>query len=322
MIADICLRSNSGDCRAFFDRCSRAARASRQMRKTIVLLIMLMSRPVIAQIRSGTIVVFDFTKDELVVAADSRSITKPGVPPGESCKIAAFHHEFIFTNVGSISYVRIDPTDPIADWNNTDIAKESLHNASEGMNLTDTYMDAVVNYWANIVEGHWNDLCRANRRQCTNDNVGLGPLSTISQRTELTTGIFVGAKGLPLRGAAIYFDSDLAKIFNPVGHTIGVALSHCWPCGQGEQLCAAGSHVDVAAQFCSDRKPDTKLSLRTTLRRADEHAKLAVEIVEKTIDAYEQTAGDVGGPVDAVTITKGGKIIWNSLKNNCPDNQD
>lgn len=64
------------------------------------------------------------------------------------------------------------------------------------------------------------------------------------------------------------------------------------------------------------------MSVRTPLTGADEHVKLAVELVEETIDNYEKTSGDVGGEVDAVTITKDRGITWNSRKHNCPDNQD
>jgi hypothetical protein len=46
------------------------------MRKNLLVLIVLMSYPTFAQISSGTIIIFNFTKDELVVAADSRGISE------------------------------------------------------------------------------------------------------------------------------------------------------------------------------------------------------------------------------------------------------
>ncbi|MFY9906413.1 MAG: hypothetical protein WAK62_14765, partial [Terriglobales bacterium] len=120
----------------------------------------------------------------------------------------------------------------------------------------------------------------------------------------------------------IEFDSSFAKFLKHVSYEIGEALAQCWPCGQGERVCIAGSHLDVAAQFCSTRKPDTKLIVRTALTGADEHTKLAVAIAEKTIDTHEKSAGDVGGKVDVVTVTRDGGITWNARKEDCPKNQD
>lgn len=290
------------------------------MKEKILVLVLLMAYPASSQISTGTIVIINLSKDEIVVAADSRSIDGRSAPDNSYCKIAVLRHQFVFTSVGGVKYAK-GPIDIIQDWNNTDVARDALGNATKGMIIDDAYMDAVVTYWAKIIENDWNSLCRVNRGQCTNKVEPLG-LASRTQPTELTGGVFVGAKGLFVRAATIDFDNDIEKLFNPVDYKIDSTLSQCWPCGQGEKICAAGSHVDVAAQFCSVRKPGTQLSVRTVLHGADEHARLAVEIVEKTIDAYEQNAGDVGGSVDAITLTKSGTMTWNARKPNCPDNQD
>lgn len=290
------------------------------MRKSILVFVVLMSYPTFAQISSGTIIIFNLTQDEIVVAADSRRKSDDGTAPDDSyCKIAAFRHQFIFTSAGRVGYKKVNPADTIESWNNIDVARDALQNATKGMIVDDTYMEAVSAYWGAIIKNHWNLLCLFNRSKCAAD---VGLLSIAPQEQLLTDGIFVGGKGLIIKGASVYFSSDLTKSFAPVDYRIGTSLGNCWPCGQGERICAAGSHVDIAAQFCSEQKPRTKLSVRTALIGADEHVKLAVEIVEKTIDAYERTAGDVGGPVDAITITKDGKISWNARKHECPVNQD
>jgi hypothetical protein len=46
---------------------------------------------------------------------------------------------------------------------------------------------------------------------------------------------------------------------------------------------------------------------------------LPVKIVELTIDAYEKTAGDVGGEVDIVVLSKEGGVTWLQRKQNCPE---
>jgi hypothetical protein len=292
---------------------------NRCMRKSLAL-ITLMAYPTFAQVSSGTSIILNFTKDEIVVAADSRSVNDDGsVPDNSYCKIAEIRHQFIFTSAGRVRYKKVNPADTIEGWNNTDAARNALQNATKGMNIDDTYMEGVAAYWGAVIKGHWTPLCLLNQQKCAS-NVGL--LGVAPHQEVLTDGIFVGAKGMFLKGASVYFDTDYTKLLNPVYYGIGTSLGHCWPCGQGEQICAAGSHVDVAAQFCAERKPETKLSIRTALTGADKHVKLAVKIVEKTIDTYDRAVGDVGGPVDAVTATKDGKITWNARKHNCPENQD
>jgi hypothetical protein len=106
-----------------------------------------------------------------------------------------------------------------------------------------------------------------------------------------------------LGGAEIDFDA--ANFLTPIRYTTHRDMAKCWPCGQGEQLCAAGVHLEVAAHACSERKLATKMSVRTPLTGADEHVKLAVELVEETTDNYEKTSGDVGGEVELRALRLG-----------------
>ena len=144
---------------------------------------------------------------------------------------------------------------------------------------------------------------------------------TEAHQGALTSGIFLGAEGLLLSAATVFFDA--AHLGDPVGYQTGKRMAHCWSCGQeqGKQICAAGSHIDVAAKFCSKRKPHSQIRTRTPLQGASEDAKLPVKIAELTIDTYEKSPGDVGGKVDVVLLTKG-RIHWLQRKPNCPDNQD
>jgi hypothetical protein len=298
-------------------------RKLRIVEQRCLVFVVLMSYQALAQISSGTSIIFNLTKDEIVVAADSRGVNDTAPPDDSECKISAFRHQFIFVTVGKTRYTRLNPTDPLESWDNADAARSALSNASKDMVIDNAYMDAVANYWASIIKSHWDRLCTLNQLKCMPPNSDLAGLGMLNPWVAgLTTGIFVGAKGLFIKGAVIEFDSDFRKFLNHVDYKIGDKLAQCWPCGQGEQVCAAGSHMDVAAQFCTERKPNTKLSVRTPLIGADEHAKLAVEIVEKTIDNYEKSVGDVGGEVDAVTITRDGNLTWNHLKKGCQENQD
>jgi hypothetical protein len=147
----------------------------------------------------------------------------------------------------------------------------------------------------------------------------------LAYKTEgLTLGIFIEADGgiIYLKGARIRFDNTLTSS-DPISTQFG-ELGDCWPCGQENKgkICALGVHLDVAAKFCSERNADSKIYLRTPLSGASTFTELPIKIAELTVDAYEKSAGDVGGKVDSVTITNDGGIIWNSHKPNCSQDQN
>src|ERR1700721_4571847 len=67
--------------------------------------IALFSPRVLAQADSGTIVVINFAKDEVVVAADSRAIRQDtGVPDNDNCKVAVFPPQFISGGLGAPAF--------------------------------------------------------------------------------------------------------------------------------------------------------------------------------------------------------------------------
>ena len=138
--------------------------------------------------------------------------------------------------------------------------------------------------------------------------------------TELTFGIFavIGNDGPVYRLGAVRADGIPPTITKETG-----VLSECWKCG-GSDVCAMGKHLDIAAQFCSERtaNPDRPIVNKTALTDPDVFVRTAAKIVELTVDAYGETAKDVGGPVDVATLRKGGSVYWNAIKDNCSKNQE
>jgi hypothetical protein len=283
------------------------------MSKKIFMLFLFIAYPARAQIGSGTIVVINISKNQVAVAADSRQLLgqNTATPNDSYCKIAAFGHQFIFTSVGINSFNSFRP-DLIKSWDNIELARDAIQNVS-GAKGADPRIDTIATNWANAVGTRWNS------------RYFLQPIP-IKQEAEanngqITSGIFIQAKGLLMRAVVISFNP--ANLLAPIEYQMGPALGSCWPCGQaqGAQICAGG-HLDVVAKYCFDRKENTEIRTRTHLIGANAHTRLAVKIAELTIDTYERTTGDVGGKVDAVTLDNNGGITWNSRKANCPDNQD
>jgi hypothetical protein len=285
------------------------------MRKSTVMLIVLMANGAAAQVVSGSIVIFNFTKDEFVVAADSLAGNKDtGVPDYSHCKIATFGHKFIFVSVGNAGWSNATGKGPVQSWGNIELARNAIHSANKQTCGAD--LDSITAQWAEEVKSRWDLVNRLDRSQAIN--------IAAANNGQFTAGVFIG-KRLTMEVATIGYNAH--KLVDPI--EIGMAkgsdaITSCWPCGQlqGHKICGAGVHLDVAAKFCSERKHGDSINVRTLLRGASESTKLAVKIVEMTIDTYEKTAKDVGGAVDAVTITKGGRIRWLARKDNCPENQD
>lgn len=248
------------------------------------------------------------------MAADSLAVNNDtGTPNYSYCKIAAFGHKLVFTSVGSATWFNPSGQGPVQSWDNIELARNAFHSIQEQESATD--LGSIRAQWAEDVKGHWNLIDRFDRQRAIN--------IAAANYGQFTAGIFIG-KGLEMKFAAIKYNVN--KLIDPIEIAIadGDAITPCWPCGQlqGRKICGAGLHLDVAAKFCSERRHGDRIDIRTRLRGASVSTKLAVKIVEMTIDAYEKTAGDVGGKVDTITITKDGSPTWNSLKDGCPDNQD
>jgi hypothetical protein len=266
-----------------------------------------------AQADSGTIVVINFAKDEVVVAADSRAIRQDtGAPDDSYCKVAVFRHQFIFASVGASRF--LDHATGKTLWDNNDLARQAARaSQSHDRQVSDLYAAAVD--WAQAVKSHW-DGHREDARKIPGPRGG-----------QITAGEFMD-KSLAIEIGEIRFDPE--NKFDPIRENIGLPPDNrCWPCsadGQTSRICVAGKHADVAKKFCAQKrresKSEDKISVRAPLNAPTRAAELATKIVELTIDAYEKTAGDVGGPVDVVSVSKDGTVTWYARKSSCPENQD
>jgi hypothetical protein len=282
------------------------------MKKNIFILILLVAYPAPAGVISGSIIVFNFTKDRIVVAADSLAGNNDsGIPDYSRCKIAAFGHQLIFTTIGNVGWSNSAGQGSLQAWDNMELARNIIH--SKRQCCTD--LDGIASQWAQDVKSRWdlvNQLDRQRAMNIASANAG-----------QFTAGIFIG-KNLTMKLEIVGYNMNNALDPVEIKTGDGAGISPCWPCGQlqGGRICAAGHHLDVAAKFCSERKHGDTIDVRTRLNGASESTKLAVKVVEMTIDAYEKVAGDVGGKVDSITMTKEGTITWNSRKTNCPNNQN
>lgn len=277
------------------------------MTKAAHLIISLVAYLVMSQSSSATIIIINFTDDKIVVAADSLSLNiTTGDRDYSYCKIAAFQRQVVFTSVGGLRFTDTNSNSVV--WDNIPMAREAARVSLQGGGKNVDVQTAVIN-WANAVQRSFDGISLPELKNASRANGG-----------QLTAGAFVGPQ-LSFRAATVGL---VENSLHPVQYQIFDELATCWPCGEEseEKVCAAGRHFDVAEKFCAQRKRGAKLSIRTRLHKGSKAAKLAAKIVELTIDTYGDTAKDVGGSVDVVTISKDGRITWNARKENCPENQD
>lgn len=126
------------------------------MRKALLIFIALMAYPADAQVISGSIVIFNFTKDKTIVAADSLAINHDiGAPDYSHCKIAAFGHQLIFTSVGNTGW---SDSGRIV-WDNSGLARDAFHSAEHGeQGAIDP--NGIASLWARDLKSHWSMVSR------------------------------------------------------------------------------------------------------------------------------------------------------------------
>ena len=290
---------------------------------------MAMAYSACAQVISGTVIVINRTEDQLIVAADSRVTTTqfpsapnppfgavpsapilsgPVVsPPNDSyCKIAVLKNQVIFTAVG-----HPDTQGRLASVNTFDEARSAV-NETKKTSAGQSHLEEVANNWCARMKNKWNDVAREN----------LFEVMDLAKQGDLIGGVFAEASQGKIYVKAAHVTATVNNTLIPLPNIECSLVDLQWTgCGQqdGKQMNIDG-HSDVATNFCSERKSNSKISVRTPLKCANSDTELAVQLVELTIDA-SGSGGDVGGNVDAVTLSKDGRITWNSNPD-CPENQD
>ena len=280
------------------------------MTKIVLVLFAIVSHPSMAQITFGTVIILNFTKDKLIVAADSRG-SRLGKADDLQCKLTQFHHRLLFTSSGAVGYH--SPSPAIAGWHNDTVARVVVR-AAVKQNHGKINMATISDDWTKTIVQKWQIQLGIDREHVIQAAEG--------GHGALTVGFFAQAVA-----GTIDWIVDIVKFDFPYTQSITSLsikkLSFCWPCGQtsGEQLCAGGE-VDIATQVCSEldsHKSVSKLASKAERGWAADEI-LPVSVAETVAD--RDRSGDIHGPIDAIELTKAGKIRWLRRKSNCPRNLD
>lgn len=289
------------------------------MRRTLVTFIILTSALGQAQVGSpaghGTIIVLDFSKDKLSIAADSR-ITHDNKPPDDTfCKIEVFRHRIVFTQMGSIGYDR-GSTDSFPSWRNSDFARRAVAEKSSPEKDPDVELNDIASIWASSLAYRWNQAYRTSPEIVERTARPGGELLTGAVFAEAVNDaihwIFVGVGLNP-------------TLTPPQVQAFTAHLHDCWACGAGEKVCAM-ARPNIAEEFCtqsSQRAKDEAAQWSPSAElagRVSRETLHAVRLVDDTI-AFDPVGG-LGGGIDSLELHNDGMIRWVFRKESCPENED
>jgi hypothetical protein len=267
-------------------------------------LLMLCSvQPTAAQIEHGSVGVIYYTPEKIVMAADSRVSPGSGapIPPAnDGCKLAAIDGKIVFVSTGLVR---------TASWDNNDIIRSAYSKVKSAHPKVSEYLLEIAKEWAVMVRDRFNSVALLQSqlfRRMISDN-GPGAL-TIAHMG-----------GLSGTGELVLFQMSVTPNVSSTG---AVGSAGPIPACSNHNFCASGV-INVVLEFVnslSERAKREALEWRPpkgTLSRDYDIFK-AKRLVELTI--LHQDGKDVGGPIDAVQLSRDGSIHWQALKSICPGN--
>jgi hypothetical protein len=262
--------------------------------------IAVVAYPANAQVGSGSVVIFQLTKDKFVIAADSRVTLADRPPTDDECKIVAFaSNRVIYANTGGNGYTNRGIMDSMPSWSAVDEARSAIL-AERAIEPTDamTAVNRISAVWENSMLTRWSQQMSHNAE---------GVISIASKyHGGLTNGIFVAARrgSIAIALTGIVLDNGVIKVVRPTKMDCEKG-----PCGSGE--------MDVFNKYTADgkefMKADSKNLKSFELIRT-------VRLVDLTI--AEDKSGTVHGPIDSLELLKAGSVRWHQRKCTCPKSSD
>ena len=264
-----------------------------------------------AQVESGTVVVIGYSKQKVVVAADSRETSAQGAYRDQACKIVALNDRLMFTVAGQARSVLGDAV----LWDATREARAALAD-SQGLasDMAGDFLDRVARRWGVLLG--------------TNISANMQPddVLKLANDQELINGMFIGLDEKHelhmsheiIRARTVdsttRFNIDPVKVVTLSDSVIFRAL------GEG----------DISDEFESGRTARSKrwklnVSQVGRLRGLSKEAAEVILRVELTGTYGKETIPNnpaihlVGGKTDVAELKRDGTVHWIQRKPECPD---
>jgi hypothetical protein len=252
----------------------------------------------------GTTIVVGFSKDKVVIAAESRAGDEDRLYNDNACKITALNDRLLFTVSGRY----IDRTHGVLGWDAAEQAKTAFSRVSKL---------PLEFYLAVDVASIWQELLAQN----ISDHIRATELASLEPNRIYVDGWFLGLSPMGNIQAAYARIATLAGVYPPRLYSPpvveGEVLDAMRFTVQGEGRAQFVEFLnDTSARAKAERSNTIRLSRTWPPEEAD--ARMAMRLVELLVK-YADHPEDVGGPVDAVELKKSGTIHWIQRKPNCKD---
>src|ERR1700683_3519502 len=242
------------------------------------------------QSTTGTVVVIGWSRTKIVIAVDSRGFDDNEKNRDDICTIARLEDRSVFTAAGNIIHAH----NGRALWN---AQKEAIHAFQEAQN-------AGTQRLLKTAAGNWGEHMVATINQALKDDPAGSKL--MLDKNIFLTGVFLGFENgsTAMYQVEIVFDASTQQAkenFYTEHHTTAIEFGAL---GRNEivnEVVAGTTHFARAEQ----RKwaaAERSISIK------DRDVRWAIRLVQLTMEYHPQRA-DVGGPIDALEITRRG-IRW------------
>jgi hypothetical protein len=276
---------------------------------TFFFLSLFLVRPAGAQIEYGSVGVIHLSNERIVMAADSRATsTVLGLPPSDDeCKIATMGGEFISVAVGALRYIKTGPSDKSPEWTSATDLRAVYVKLVASRGKSGVPINAVAKGWGEAIR----DRFTAGYNSIPQQVEALASSHTGHLAQAMFGGLDEGGK-LALIDVQVTLAPAPGSL--PTYHATRV-VDCPW-----NGYCGIG-HTDVLPEFArlaSPRAVRESATSRPPTSGAG-YAARAIRLVELT-ELYQANPKTVGGPVDAVSLSKNGAVNWLARKAHCPAN--
>jgi len=257
------------------------------------------------EIRSGSIVVFRYSKEEVAIAGDSRRVDKAGTHD-DQCKVFALSDKLVFGFAGVES---VEGPGPLPQFDAVGDARTAAA-ALERAGVRAGFTQELAHAWTRKMSANFQAWPQETLRWAVGamggePGLGCGVFAGLEASGEVSVflgRIVVRGTSPPNFGLTIKGEIDPAPISEKV--ETGV-------CGRS----------DTAKEFVLGRSEQAAKEQRLWAKwrkiyGAAAESKIAIRLVELTVTLDH--SGLVGGPVDAVELRKGSKVHWIQRKPSCP----
>lgn len=255
------------------------------------------------RVKFGSLVVFRYSKDKVIMAAESRRVDKTGQYDDE-CKIFVLSDKVIFgfTGISNVSGIG-----PLPNFDALEDARAAVRHATTTLSGTGLARNA-ARFWAGKMKQHmqnWpmGDLINVIRVMGGEPGLACGVFAASEPGGDISVYLArITVTYRPPQGIAIADEVDAG----PRGNSVNTGV-----CGRDEIV-----REFVTGETERAREEGKRWFEWRKKCPQDADAKIASRLVQLTIELDH--SGLVGGPIDSIELRRGGTPHWIQRKRQCP----